>query len=983
MSVTPKKALADRARRKPLFFWIAVLLGAVMLTLYLFAGVMISRYGTVTRDAGWKPERRDGRWYVAEVDPQGAAAGKLQAGDLILAINDDTRIASIDSPDVWWVTARQDAYTLEVERGSEQRHFELQVERTQNYRNMGVFLSNLAASLGFYLVGLMLGLLKPEDRLTRRASLTLLAWASYTLYISLEPVGQLFTFWERVVLFSINLIYPLQFALSYHFYYRFPASAPRGRLWTSLGYLLYLWAGLLYVRRVWVGVGVLTTESAIGFLFDHPQLLRFRAASAALELTAVLGMCAVILRNYLLVKEPDQRRRIKWMIYGSIVGILPSVLYMVFRLIFPGTGRPASTEGAVRYLSFVIGNFMSVAVPISVGYAVLKHRLFDVQIVIRRGLQYLFAKQVLRIILALPLAALVWTIIVKRDLPLTAILTGNPILLVLIAAVGLSLKFRRQLTQWIDRRFFREAYSQEQILLNLIEKIKELDSMPELSRLVSKEVEAAMHPERLYVFYRGEERHDLTLGYSSGGQSHDLRITEESELLRLMQRQRGAQDFPLPPHSGLPDDESAWLTQLGVNLIVPMSGADGRMAGLLLLGEKKSEEPYTPNDRQLLQTITAQMAVVYENVWLKEQAAKEQKIKHEVLGRLEGQQINLVKECPACGACYDSTSEVCATDQRELTLSLPVERIIDNKYRLEKLIGRGGMGAVYEATDLRLNRRIAIKIMLGNMFGDRTALRRFEREAQASARLNHPNIISVYDYGGIRTDGAYLVMELVRGFTLRSELQRAGRLDPQTAAAWFKQLLEGVTAAHQAGVIHRDLKPENVLISSQAAGREQIKVLDFGLAKILQIDPSNPQSLTAPGMIMGTFAYMSPEQVTGEEVDERSDIFSLGVMVVEALTGHRPFVGRTSAELITAILNAPFHLQVDAPPVGQLDEVRQLNEVLQRCLAKDRGQRFASVAAMQRELIPAIEHCPALALAATTGDATMSSEEATTGVLPA
>ena len=995
MSVTSKQALADQARRKPIFFWIAVLLGVVMLAFYLFGGVMISRYGTVTRDSGWKPQRRDGQWYVAEVDSQGAAAGKLQPGDLILTINDDARIARTDSPDVWFAIARQDAYTLEVKRGSEQRHFELQVERTQNYRTMGVLLSNLAASLGFYLVGLMLGLLKPEDRITRRASLTLLAWASYTLYISLEPAGQLFTFWERVVLFSINLVYPLQFALSYYFYYRFPASAPRGRLWTSLGYLLYLWAGLIYVRRVWVGVGVLTSESAIGFLFDHPQLLRFRAAAAALELTAVLAMCAVILRNYLLVREPDQRRRIKWMIYGSIVGILPSVLYMVFRLISPFTGQPASTEGTVRYLSFVVGNFMSVAVPISVGYAVLKHRLFDVQIVIRRGLQYLFARQVLRIILALPLAALVWTIIVKRDLPLTVILTSNPFLLVLIAAVGLSLKFRRQLTQWIDRRFFREAYNQERILLNLIQKIKELDSMPELSRLVSKEVEAAMHPERLYVFYRGEEKHDLTLGYSSGGQSHDLRITEESELLRLMQRQRGAQDFPLPPHNGLPEDEELWLTQLGVNLIVPMSGADGRPAGLLLLGEKKSEEPYTPNDRTLLQTITAQMAVVYENVWLKEHAAKEQKIKHEVLARFEDQQINLVKECPACGACYDSTSNACEKDQRELTLSLPVERTIDKKYRLQQMIGRGGMGAVYEATDLRLNRRVAIKIMLGNMFGDRTALRRFEREAQASARLNHPNIITVYDYGAIRTDGAYLVMELVRGSTLRSELQRAGRLGPQTAAAWFTQLLEGVKAAHTAGVIHRDLKPENVLISGDAAGRQQIKVLDFGLAKILQIDPSNPQSLTAPGMIMGTFAYMSPEQVTGEEVDERSDIFSLGVMAVEALTGHRPFVGRTSAELITAILGASFHLPGpifskagDAGGVaGNLDEVRaldavrRLDEVLQRCLAKDREQRFESVAAMQQMLIPAIEHCPALLLV-TAGDVAIGNEEATTGMLP-
>ncbi|HEY3136061.1 MAG TPA: protein kinase, partial [Blastocatellia bacterium] len=822
MSLKPKQALADQARHKPLYFWIAVLLGAVMLGLYLFGGVMISRYGTMTRDSGWKPERRDGQWYVLEVDPHGPAADKLQPGDLILAINDDSRIASVDYlPLVWSVTATRDAYTLEVKRGADQRRVELQQETTQSYRNLGGILSNLAASLGFYLVGLMLGLFKPEDRLTRRASIALLAWASNTLYISLSQMVGLFTFWERVVLISINLISPLQFALSYHFYYRFPASAPRGRLWTSLGYLLYVWASLFWVRRLWTDLALLQTEPAtLGFLVDYAFIVKFRSLSAALELTAVFAMCAVILRNYRLVKEPDQRRRIRWIIYGSIVGIVPAILYMVLKLILPSSGGAASTEGTLRYLSFMIGNFMAVAIPITVGYAVLKHRVFDIQIVVRRGLQYLFAKHVLRFILALPLAGLVLMIIVNRDRSISDILTGNPILLLLIAAAGLSLKFRRQLTRWIDRRFFSEAYNQERILLNLIEQIKELDSMRELSRLVSKEVEAAMHPRHVYVFYRGEAKRDLTLGYSSGGQSHDLRITEESQLLHFMQRQRGAQDFPLPPDSDLPEDEEAWLTGLGVTLIVPMSGNDGRLAGLLLLGEKKSEEPYTANDRKLLQAIAAQIAVVYENVWLKEQAAREQKIKHEVLGRLEEQQINLVKECPACGACYDSTSAVCDRDQRELTLSLPVERTIDNKYRLEQLIGRGGMGAVYEASDLRLNRRVAIKIMLGNMFGDPTALRRFEREAQASARLNHPNIIAVYDYGGIRTDGAYLVMELVRGTTLRSELQRVGRLDPKIAAAWFAQLLEGVKAAHQAGVIHRDLKPENVLISRREPSRD-------------------------------------------------------------------------------------------------------------------------------------------------------------------
>lgn len=195
-------------------------------------------------------------------------------------------------------------------------------------------------------------------------------------------------------------------------------------------------------------------------------------------------------------------------------------------------------------------------------------------------------------------------------------------------------------------------------------------------------------------------------------------------------------------------------------------------------------------------------------------------------------------------------------------------------------------------------------------------------------------------------------MELIRGATLRSELTRAGQLDCPTAATWFAQLFEGVACAHQAGVIHRDLKPENVLILRHAAGREQIKVLDFGLARISHLDPSNPDSLTTPGTVMGTFAYMSPEQVSGQEVDERGDIFALGVMVVEALTGSRPFVGRTSAELIASILGSPFHLQ------GEAAEVKHLDTVLQKCLAKARTQRFASVTAMHEELIPAIRQCP-------------------------
>ena len=251
-----------------------------------------------------------------------------------------------------------------------------------------------------------------------------------------------------------------------------------------------------------------------------------------------------------------------------------------------------------------------------------------------------------------------------------------------------------------------------------------------------------------------------------------------------------------------------------------------------MLGDKKSDEPYSSDDRKLLQTIARQIAVARENIRLKERVDQDRRLRHDVLAHLETGHVNVLKECPVCGRCYDATATACPSDGAELTLSLPVERTIDGKYRLDRLIGKGGMGAVYEAADLRLARSVAVKIMLGRAFGDRQALRRFEREAQACARLTHPNIVIVYDYGAAGADGAYLVMELVQGHTLRHELKRRGHLPPAVAATWFEQICEGVAAAHQRSVVHRDLKPENVVIAETATGGEILKVLDFGLAKV-------------------------------------------------------------------------------------------------------------------------------------------------------
>jgi serine/threonine-protein kinase len=278
-----------------------------------------------------------------------------------------------------------------------------------------------------------------------------------------------------------------------------------------------------------------------------------------------------------------------------------------------------------------------------------------------------------------------------------------------------------------------------------------------------------------------------------------------------------------------------------------------------------------------------------------------------------------------------------------LTLTLPVARTLDGKYRLDRLIGRGGMGAVYEARDLRLGRLVAVKVMLGGAFGHESALRRFRREAQAVARLSHPNIVALYDFGELEGGGAYLVMELLHGATLRSEMKRARIFAPGEAADWFEQMLDGLAAAHEQGVVHRDFKPENILGVRRTGGSLAVKILDFGLAKIQPLPAASATShgLTESGVMLGTLAYMAPEQLLGQEVDARADVYAAGVILVEMLTRARPFADG-------ADIRQDYRLPPGVPNHAALDAV------LQRCLAMAPHARFPSAAELRSALVPAL-----------------------------
>jgi Tol biopolymer transport system component/predicted Ser/Thr protein kinase len=267
-------------------------------------------------------------------------------------------------------------------------------------------------------------------------------------------------------------------------------------------------------------------------------------------------------------------------------------------------------------------------------------------------------------------------------------------------------------------------------------------------------------------------------------------------------------------------------------------------------------------------------------------------------------------------------------------------------YRLDEKLGRGGMGEVYRAFDTRLGRSVALKTILPDFAADEERRIRFEREARAVAALNHPNIVTVYS---IEQEGHvhFITMEYVSGQPLSRAIPAKG-LPVKRFLELAVPLADAVSAAHAQGITHRDLKPDNILVAENG----RIKVLDFGLAKLKAglLDNAATAGLTQPhtsdGQILGTVAYMSPEQAEAKEVDHRSDIFSLGVVLHEMLTGHRPFRGDSNASLISALLRDP------APSVAELrsDVPLRLARIIQRCLEKDRNRRYQSAADLRADL---------------------------------
>lgn len=263
-----------------------------------------------------------------------------------------------------------------------------------------------------------------------------------------------------------------------------------------------------------------------------------------------------------------------------------------------------------------------------------------------------------------------------------------------------------------------------------------------------------------------------------------------------------------------------------------------------------------------------------------------------------------------------------------------VGTLVDNRYRVQSRLARGGMSTVYLATDQRLERDVALKVLHPHLVNDGNFLDRLGREAKAAAKLSHPHVVGVLDQGA---DGqtAYLVMEYIKGHTLRDVIKEKGALSPRLALALIDPVVEGLGAAHAAGLIHRDIKPENVLIADDG----RIKVGDFGLARAVTTS-------TSTGALIGTVAYLSPELVLGKQADARSDIYSVGIMLYEMITGRQPFDGEVPIQVAYQHVNS----SVDAPSGEVPGLAAEVDELVQWCTARDPEQRPVDGNALLSEL---------------------------------
>ena len=388
-----------------------------------------------------------------------------------------------------------------------------------------------------------------------------------------------------------------------------------------------------------------------------------------------------------------------------------------------------------------------------------------------------------------------------------------------------------------------------------------------------------------------------------------------------------------PPHlAGLEqmDSKNRVVIEETGRGIVAVSGLTGRIYGALTIIDKKN---WSDSEKQLISSFAHQLGGALELQLVRKDLARAKERNLAARRQMAERGIALLMACRVCSRCFHDGTSICPDDGSTLDGSRLLPFRVRDRYRLTRFLGAGGMGEVFAARDERLERDVAVKVISAQHFGDLDMRSRFQREARAVARVQHPGVIAIFDSGELEEHYAYLVTELLDGLDLGQMLDRHGRGTPAQVASFIRQGGAALDAAHKAGLIHRDIKPANFFL---VAGTEpfRVKLLDFGIAKLLDVDAK----MTRTGTLMGTPAYMAPEQVLKGHSDVRSDLYSFAVICYEALVGVPPITEDQLPKLWTSAL-----ITHPAPSTILSQLPASIDEAFRQALAKDAAERPASV----------------------------------------
>jgi predicted Ser/Thr protein kinase len=671
----------------------------------------------------------------------------------------------------------------------------------------------------------------------------------------------------------------------------------------------------------------------------HPALY---AASFAAALGINLLAVAEGVYRYRCNHDANERRRIRMAVYTGVPGV---AAYAVKDGV-PIVAMLAETVAPRYPMAVLIALQAMVLLPsFGLAYAVGVSHVLGPRVVLRRSLQYALANKTLTVVAILPAIALAVALVRDRTRTVGDIFMSSAGLYIALIAISVAaLRYRERARQWLDLRFFREEYDARKILLSLASRVRFETDPADLAAMVVSQVDEALHPNMVAILVSGLEEGLLVPVTVLHGSADSLAL--DGGIGGMLRWSDAPLDIllgdPRSPVRRLPPEEQDWLHCTGAALLVPVVAQDRALVAVIVLGERRSEEAYTDEDRELLGSIAAQMGLGLDVARLRRRVATRVDLEGETT-RLVAAVPAPMTECPRCGRCEEAGTVACPADGSPMRPVPGVPRTVDSKYRIEHLLGRGGMGAVYRARDMRLDRLVALKVVRAELLGDPEARLRFRREAQIVARLQHPSIVAVYDYGTFADGGAFIVMELVRGEDLRRVLQREGRMEPARAVRILETVCAAIEAAHREGVLHRDLKPENILLPG---GDANAKVLDFGVAKVIASEgpdsqraaQDSPTLMTAPGLIIGTPAYMAPEQFNSGQPDARTDVFSLGVIAYEMVSGELPFGRGTLTEVVLAQARG-------VPPMPRGSVAPEVERAIRAALEADPDRRPASAQA--------------------------------------